>query len=99
MAGVLETEGQDNQLDLPGMADIRMAGDIVAQCRTALEASGDVVVNCAMVERVDAAVLQCLGSLATSLGESSRQLRLVERSESFDRAVELLGFEPALGGS
>jgi anti-anti-sigma regulatory factor len=81
---------------LPSQADIRSAAEIHAQCCAALEATGDVQVGCGAVERIDAAVLQCLGSLAKSLVESSRRLELVDRTEPFDRAVQLLGFDELL---
>lgn len=90
---------ESNRFDLPGQADIRVAAEIKDQCREALDGTGDVRVDCGAVERVDAAVLQCLGSLARSLADSSRALKLVERTESFDRAVDLLGFEELLAGT
>lgn len=90
---------ESNRFDLPGQADIRVAAEIKDQCREALDGTGDVRVDCGAVERVDAAVLQCLGSLARSLADSSRALKLVERTEAFDRAVDLLGFEELLAGT
>ena len=82
--------------DLPVCADIRMAAEIRDQCLAALSATGDVRVGCGHVERVDAAVLQCLGALALGLSQVDRGLELVDRTLPFDRAVDLLGFGPLL---
>ncbi|MGH1488075.1 MAG: STAS domain-containing protein [Acidimicrobiales bacterium] len=86
------------QVVLPSQADIRMAAEVHEQFQAALEATGNVEVDCAAVERVDAAVLQCIGSLASSLRQGARELELAGRTEPFDRAVSLLGFDDLLLG-
>ncbi|MDG2113352.1 MAG: STAS domain-containing protein, partial [Actinomycetota bacterium] len=91
--------GDPTRIELPGQADIRVAADIHALCLTALEASGEVRIDCAQVERIDAAVLQCLGALAHGLRQGERDLELSGRTDSFDRAVEVLGFRAVLEGS
>lgn len=77
--------------DLPTNADIRAVGEIVEQCRSALEATGDVRVGCAGVERLDAAVVQCLIALHDGLHQAGRALELVDPSAACVRAVEALG--------
>lgn len=89
--------GGSTRFALPATADIRSVADILGQCRSALEAVGEVVVDCGGVERIDAAVLQCLGALHTSLAEADRPLTFAAPSTAFCRAVEVLGFEPLLG--
>lgn len=85
------------RIELPANADIRVGAEILGWCRAALEAEGDVRVACDSVERIDAAVLQCLTSLARSLRQADRRLELVEPSEPFSRTVDLLGFTALLG--
>lgn len=82
--------------ELPVQADIRVVTDIQDRCRAALDATGEVQIGCADVERIDAAVLQCIGALANGLRQGSRHLSLTDRSDPFDRAVALLGFEELL---
>ncbi|MEZ5235622.1 MAG: lipid asymmetry maintenance protein MlaB [Acidimicrobiia bacterium] len=82
---------------LPPVADIREVGEILARCRGALEAEGDVTVDCGAVERVDAAGLQCLGALNASLAEAGRLLTLASPTAELRRAIEVLGFEALLG--
>ena len=91
-------ENESVRFELPAQADIRSAAEVYALCRGALEADGDVVVGCQMVERVDAAMLQCLGALADGLRQGGRSLELVEASEPFTRAVSVLGLGPLLTG-
>ncbi len=82
---------------LPATADIRVVTEILALCRRALDAEGDVTVDCADVERVDAAALQCLGALQRSLAEAERLLTFAEPTAAFRRAVDVLGFDVLLG--
>ncbi|MEM9562497.1 MAG: STAS domain-containing protein [Actinomycetota bacterium] len=86
-------------LELPAVADIRVAAEIQARCQAALDSTGDVTVSAASTERVDAAVLQCLAALANGLHQGGRSLHLAESSEAFDRAVDVLGFRRVLTGS
>lgn len=87
-----EPSGSPTRFELPVQADIRLGTEIQARCRAALEAEGDVEINCESVERVDAAVLQCLAALATGLQAAGRQLAVVDPSAAFGRSVDLLGF-------
>ncbi len=91
-------EEEPGRFTLPSQADIRLAAEIHEQCQAALETSGNVQIDCGLVERVDAAVLQCIGSLAGSLRQGARELELIDRTESFDHAVSVLGFEEVLVG-
>lgn len=86
-------------LGLPAQADIRLGAEIQAQCRAALETTGDVTVDCQAVERVDAAVLQCLAALGDGLRQGGRRLILQGRTPAFDRSVEVLGFGRLFDGS
>lgn len=79
--------------DLPANADIRSAEEIVARCRTALEAGGDVRIGGGGVERIDASVVQCLVALHAGLGQAHRRLELVEPSDALVRGLAVLGFE------
>lgn len=88
--------GDPTQFGLPAQADVRLAADIQARCRAALEATGDVRIDCEGVERVDASVLQCIGALGNGLRQGDRHLELINQSGAFTRAVELLGFAPLL---
>jgi chemotaxis protein CheD len=83
---------------LPARADIRAAAKIHAQCRAAQHATGDVQVECGAVERIDAAVLQCLGALGEALQQGARRLELIHPSPGFSRTVALLGFASILDG-
>lgn len=87
-----ETSGSPTRFELPVQADIRLGTEIQARCRAALEAEGDVELDCEAVERVDAAVLQCLAALAAGLRDADRQLVVVNPSAAFSRSVDLLGF-------
>jgi anti-anti-sigma regulatory factor len=91
-----EVAAEATSFDLPAQADIRFGADIQDQCRAALDGTGDVQIGCEAVERIDGAVLQCLGALNVDLQRSGRRLQLVEPSESFSRSVDLLGFGPLL---
>ncbi len=62
-----EPSGSPTRFELPCQADIRLGTEIQARCRAALDAEGDVQLDCEGVERVDAAVLQCLEALAGGL--------------------------------
>lgn len=93
----VEAEADDpTRFELPATSDIRTAVEIQDRCRAALEADGDVTIGCGSVERVDAAILQCLGSLSRDLVDGGRHLDLTEPSEPFTRAVNVLGFGPVL---
>jgi anti-anti-sigma regulatory factor len=94
---ILGGDADPTRFDLPAQSDVRVAGDVHARCRSALEASGDVRIDCGAVERVDAAVLQCLWALADGLRQGERSLEIVDRTASFDGAVAALGFEELLG--
>lgn len=87
-----ESSGSPARFELPVQADIRLGTEIQARCRAALDAEGDVQLDCEGVERVDAAVLQCLETLAGGLRASGRRLELVNPSVAFSRAVDILGF-------
>ena len=91
-----ETTGGAARLELPVQADIRQGAEIQAWCRAALETGGDATIDCGSVERVDAAVLQCLVALATGLRAGGRRLQLMNPSPGFTRAVDLLGLGPQL---
>ncbi len=86
-----ETSGGPTRIELPVQADIRQGAEIQARCRAALEAEGDIEVHCGAVERVDAAVLQCLTALAAGLQAADRRLEMVDPSAAFSRSVDLLG--------
>ena len=90
------TEQEPTRIDLPACADIRVAAELRDRCLGALQDTGDVRIGCGDVDRVDAAVLQCLGALAVGLGEVGRRLEFTDRTEAFDRAVALLGFDELL---
>lgn len=85
--------GEATSLALPAVADIRSAADFHGQCLAALNATGDVVMDTTTVERVDAAILQCVAALASGLAQGDRRLVIAEPSTAFVRAVGLLGFE------
>jgi len=87
-----ETSGSPTRFALPVQADIRLGTEIQARCRAVLEAEGDVELDCEAVERVDAAVLQCLAALTAGLRAADRQLVVVNPSPDFSRSVDLLGF-------
>ncbi len=87
-----ECSGSPTRFELPVQADIRLGTEIQARCRAALEAEGDVQLHCEMVERVDAAVLQCLAALADGLRAGGRRLEVLNPSTAFSRAVDLVGF-------
>lgn len=78
---------------LPATADIRVVRDVLGLCRSALEAEGDVIVDCGDVERIDAATLQCLGALHRSLAEADRLLTFAGPTDAFCQAVQVLGFD------
>ncbi len=84
--------GSPIRFELPVQADIRLGTEIQARCRAALDGEGDVQLDCEAVERVDAAVLQCLESLAGGLRAADRRLEVLNPSAAFRRAVDLLGF-------
>lgn len=79
------------RVELPAFADIRVAADLVEEFRAALAAEGDVEVHCGTVERLDAAVAQCLVALHGGLTQAGRRLHLVERTDAFERALTLVG--------
>lgn len=87
-----ETSGSPTRFELPVQADIRLGTEIQARCRAALEAGGDVELDCEAVERVDAAVLQCLAALAAGLQDADRRLVVINPSSAFNRSADLLGF-------
>jgi anti-anti-sigma regulatory factor len=92
VSGNDETSASPTRFELPVQADIRLGTEIQARCRAALEGEGDVQIDCQSVERVDAAVLQCLVALAGGLRAADRRLELAEPSTAFSRSVSLLGF-------
>lgn len=92
-----DEEREPTGFDLPACADIRVAAEVHERCMTALLARGEVRIGCGAVERVDAAVLQCLAALAIGLAQGDRRLDLADRTPAFDRAVDLLGLGPVLG--
>lgn len=87
-----ESSGSPTCFELPVQADIRLGTEIQARCRAALDSEGDVQIDCQGVERVDAAVLQCLVALAGDLRAAGRRLEVVDPSAAFSRSVDLLGF-------
>lgn len=91
-----EATNQTIEVGLPAQADIRSGEELLARCRAALEAPGDVLVSCEGVERIDAAVLQCLAALADALDGGGRRLVLVDPTPAVDRAIGVLGFGDVL---
>ena len=84
---------------LPAQAGIRIANELRAWSIDALAADGEVEIVCADVERVDAAVLQCLMALASDLDRLGRRLALTEVPPGVERAIEAVGFETTLLGA
>ena len=61
--------------------------------RAAAQTSGDVIVDCATAEHLNAAVLQILLGLARELKATGRHLRLVNVPASVDRVLGLTGLQ------
>jgi anti-anti-sigma regulatory factor len=80
-------------LRLEDQADIRVADELLAQCRDALASTGDVTVDASAVQRIDTAVLQCLLSLSRTLRADGRQLVISEPSPRFEQVAAALGLE------
>ena len=91
------TAPEGASFELPVIADIRVAEEVVARCRAALEAGGDVRVDGGDVERVDAAVVQCLVALHDGLGQAHRRLEFVAPSEALVRALAVAGVGELVG--
>lgn len=85
------------QFALPATADIRVAADITARCRAALDAAGSVHVDCSAVEWVDGSVLQCLVALNRQLDDVDRSLELEDATDTFKWALKVSGLTEALG--
>src|SRR5277367_4894252 len=67
---------EPNILLLEGSADPSTAQRLLAAARQCAAADGDVVVDCAAVERLDGACIQVLLALRAKLASSGRALRM-----------------------
>jgi anti-anti-sigma regulatory factor len=78
---------EENVLRLEGSVDVSRAQRLLETAREREKASGDVMVECAAVERLDASAVQILLALKRSLEASGRTLRMQNVP---DRIFELL---------
>jgi anti-anti-sigma factor len=85
-----------NILRLEGIVDVRQARRVLESAKTSLASSGEVIVDCGAVERLDASAVQILLALKRSLEASDRTLRLDGAPERVSKLLLLTGMGRAL---
>lgn len=91
------TEKDMNEITLQDSEKLERVAELKEELLQVLEESGDITVNASAVKVIDAAALQLLVMLFQKAVKQGQNITIVEPSEGFNEAADLLGLSDLFG--